>query len=351
MEDVKFSIIVPVYNTEKYIDECIQSVLIQSYKNYELILVDDGSVDNSGAICDAYADNYKQISSFHKANAGQLHTREYGIKKADGDFCVFLDSDDTLVPNALEIIYKTISKYECDCVVYDWNIVVNGKISEKKLNFSVEVFDTKRTIYKKIFSNSKYNSLCIKCIKTGAFLDVDYSSYYQIRRGEDLLHSLDALRNCSKVVFIPDALYNYTVNQESVTHTISPENYKVDFTVRERVLEFLTEEDVFKDEDYREYRGVCVRMLLSHVFIISSFKMPYKMKKQLFEQIISTNYIRNFLLAGEYDTAILGKKAKLFDLFKKKRYRTLISIVKVFSIMRRIKKMINCKQEKYGRTK
>lgn len=338
MNDIKFSIVVPVYNSQKYLDRCVDSVLNQSYQNFELLLIDDGSMDESGAKCDYYACKYEQVRSFHKQNAGQLHTREYGIERAIGDFCVFLDSDDSLVPDALQVISTIINKYSCDCVIYNWRRVFEDRIIEPKTDGKVEIIQDKSKLYKKIFSNSKYNSLCIKAIKRSAFTSKDHSNHYGIRRSEDLLHSLDAIKNCEKIVFIPNSLYNYTMNSNSVTHTISYDNYRVDFTVREAVLKFLEEEDVFAPIDYVEYRSACVRMLVSDIIMISCFNVPFKVKKELFDNIKQVEYCKNFLLNGDIERRIVGKKVFLFDLFKKKHYRTLVSIVKAFLIMRRIKK-------------
>ena len=126
MESIKFSVIVPVYKVEPYIRECIESVLHQTYQNYELILVDDGSPDNSGLICDEYKEKSDQIVVYHKPNAGSLHTRIYGIAHATGDYYVFLDSDDSLKENALQVIYQAITKYSCDCVIYEMDRLYNG---------------------------------------------------------------------------------------------------------------------------------------------------------------------------------------------------------------------------------
>ena len=128
MKNIKFSIIVPVYNTEQYIEECILSVLAQTYKNFELILVNDGSTDNSGLFIDLYANKDQRIKSYHKKNEGQIVTRNFAISKASGDFFVFLDSDDTLEKDTLSIIKDKVNLYDCDLIIYDSNRILNGKI-------------------------------------------------------------------------------------------------------------------------------------------------------------------------------------------------------------------------------
>ena len=111
---IKYSIIVPIYNIEKYIEECILSVINQSYKNYELVLVDDGSLDNSGIICDNYAKKYKKIKVIHKKNGGLSDARNAGIKISTGEYVLFLDGDDTLYNNCLEEINSQLSDDSID---------------------------------------------------------------------------------------------------------------------------------------------------------------------------------------------------------------------------------------------
>lgn len=101
---VKFSIIIPVYNVEKYLNECIESVMKQDYPNYEVILVDDGSTDSSGKICDVYAEKHTNVSVIHKKNGGLSDARNVGLNNAQGEYIVFVDSDDWIEPDSLKKI-------------------------------------------------------------------------------------------------------------------------------------------------------------------------------------------------------------------------------------------------------
>ena len=106
------SVIVPVYNEENSVGRCISSVLTQTYSNLELVLVDDGSTDASGSVCEHYADQDSRIRVFHKSNGGVSSARNLGISMAIGEYIMFLDSDDFLLPDALEILYSAIIKYK-----------------------------------------------------------------------------------------------------------------------------------------------------------------------------------------------------------------------------------------------
>lgn len=130
------SIIVPVYNTESYLRNAIDSVLRQEYKNWELILVDDGSTDGSGRICDEYSENDPRVRVIHKPNSGVSDTRNKGLDMAKGEWIFFLDSDDELYPYSLSSLLKC--SYDCDMVVsvYKLNVIDPKRISQNRLRKS-----------------------------------------------------------------------------------------------------------------------------------------------------------------------------------------------------------------------
>lgn len=115
--DIKFSIIVPVYNVEKYLDECIQSIINQTYSNWKLILIDDGSTDKSGTICLKYAEKDDRIVYFYKENTGQSDSRNIGITKASGDYMIFVDSDDYIHGDSLELLRNSIFEWNAPDVI------------------------------------------------------------------------------------------------------------------------------------------------------------------------------------------------------------------------------------------
>lgn len=113
------SVIIPVYNVEEYLRECVDSVLVQTYQNFEIILVDDGSTDSSGRICDEYAEKDSRISVIHQENRGPSKTRNTGLNNANGKYIYFLDSDDYIENNALELLVVTAESNDADLVFFD----------------------------------------------------------------------------------------------------------------------------------------------------------------------------------------------------------------------------------------
>lgn len=329
---MKFSIIVPVYNVEKYIDECINSVMMQTYKNFELILIDDGSTDRSGIICDYYAQKYGNIFTYHKRNKGQLHTRRYGIDRAQGDYYVFLDADDTLRKNALKTIKDKILTYHCDCVIYEFEKFLNGQSLEKKQDWIVEdrVITDKRELYRMVFLDHRYNSLCRKAVKASVFTGQDYGDFCYISHGEDLLQSLEILENCEKVVVISQPLYNYRMHEASLTHTICIENYHIDFVVEEQMMQLLERAAVFTEEDYRDLRNYRIKLLVDRIRIVASLDATMTQKIQRMVAIKPMPYFRDFLAVGKCDFWRLGTKGFYFWLFCKDQYTTVIILESIY---------------------
>ena len=213
-----FSIIVPVYNVEKYIAECIESVLNQSFGDYELILVDDGSTDKSLQICKEYAQrNADKIKLFHKENEGLLLTRRYGLKMSNGEYVVFLDSDDCLRNNALEELNRVIKNKKYDVIQF------NGS---RKADFSIPFMLYKKAggewtgeyVRRLLCGTDSLNNMCLKCIKRSVIdIDADYTEFKTVRRGEDLLQMLPIADCANTFYYLDKILYYYRLNTESIT--------------------------------------------------------------------------------------------------------------------------------------
>lgn len=338
--NIKFSILVPVYNAEEYLDDCIGSVLQQTYKNFELILVNDGSKDTSGEICDRYAKMHKNIFAYHKENAGQLHTREYAIEKATGDYYVFLDSDDTLRENALATICNKINEYQCDCVIYQLERVWDGKVLSPTPKFSDICITDKRELYKKCLLSSTYNSMCRKAVRAEVFQKrTDHPKDYSLRYGEDLVQTMEVLKNSNKVAFVDAVLYNYRVNPKSVMHSINYENTGFfEFSAYMRVLDFLKNEAVWTEGDYAQLRNYCILLLCSKLLELCKRNIPFCQKRKIISHARQTDFYQEFLSCTKKTELNLGKRAFIFRLFQKGHDRMLIAYLWIYWRIQDIKK-------------
>ena len=169
------SIIVPVYNVEKYLKKCIDSIINQTYKNLEILLIDDGSEDASGLICDHYAKVDKRIIVIHKKNGGLSDARNVGIKRARGKYLSFIDSDDNVDIDLIEYLYFLIKKYNAKMSICTHYVVFDGKKKIKSLGNKKEgVFDARTCIRKLCYHDNVDTSAWAKLYDAEIFKDIEY---------------------------------------------------------------------------------------------------------------------------------------------------------------------------------
>ena len=211
MQKGLIGVIVPVYKVEKYISECIDSILAQTYTNFRLILVDDGTPDNAGKICDEYAKKDTRITVIHQENAGVTRARARGVEEAnDCEWITFVDSDDTIAINAFEILTTHINN-NISIVVSD----INQWQKEKK-QISIEE-------YRKGIIYEQNCSLCSKLYKREIISEDSFNISRELYVGEDLLTSLRISFNTSlNIAVIPDNIYNYRYNNDSCINIFKP---------------------------------------------------------------------------------------------------------------------------------
>ncbi len=212
-----FSILVPVYNTAPYLSQCLDSVLAQDETDYELILVDDGSTDESGKMLDAYQAAHPQNTVVvHQENRGLIAARRKGVSLAKGEICIFLDSDDYLEPSCLSVLRKTIEQTGADVVIYNdycrfegsGVTTLNEPVFESGRTFEGE---EKRALYELLIGSYKLNNIWFKAIARPLLQadDTPYETYFGCSNGEDLLQSLYPLTHAKRVAYIDTPLYNY----------------------------------------------------------------------------------------------------------------------------------------------
>lgn len=200
------SVIVPVYNTEKYLRRCIDSVLAQSFIDFELLLINDGSKDNSGTICDEYAKRDNRVRVFHKKNGGVSSARNIGIENAKGKWITFVDSDDTLTKNALELMHANNNE---DIIIGAIKFEISQTIQHVEWNSSiVELKDFK------LFLNLNIDTMilrspCFKLFKKDIILKNHIKMDEKIVFGEDSLFVAEYLIYCKSIHSIKNVCYNY----------------------------------------------------------------------------------------------------------------------------------------------
>lgn len=211
---MKFSIIIPVYNAEKFLKESIESILCQSYSNFEIVIVDDGSTDASGEICDRYARNYpEKLKVLHNKNQGPMAARNSGIYAASGDICLFLDADDCFRSDALEMLKECICKHSCDVVIFNASSNKDYEAVDWKLPYKDQQCfecESKRTLYEKLITSKELNAVWSKAVKRNIALAIpeEYRSFSGCY-AEDLLQSSQIIKNAGKICYLDQNLYFY----------------------------------------------------------------------------------------------------------------------------------------------
>lgn len=234
----KITVIVPVYNVEKYLDRCITSITSQSYKDIQIILVDDGSTDSSSKQCEMWAAKDSRICVIHKENSGLGYARNSGLEMADGDYISFIDSDDYVDPDIYSKLIKRITEHNADICYFGCNYDANGKITEGKQVFPPKVFDPdqiREEILPISFGTSitkeadlyGIGSVCCGIYKRSLFEDnhLRFGSEREVLC-EDILFTSILLTKAQRVVFLNENLYYYCYNSTSLTHTFRLDRFE-----------------------------------------------------------------------------------------------------------------------------
>lgn len=218
------SIVVPIYNSSKYLDKCIKSILNQTYRDFELILVDDGSTDESYAICKHYADEDNRIKTIHKENGGQGSARNLGLDIARGEYIGFVDSDDFIHPNYYEMLIRLLNDYRADIVCCHYQFVQPDEdFQYSVLNYSdikqnARLISTKEFLqnYDKFYHAVSWISPCTKLCKREMFFSTRFPEG-KIDEDSYILHHL--IGNSKRIVRVEQKLYYYVWSQNSTSRS------------------------------------------------------------------------------------------------------------------------------------
>ena len=255
------SVIIPVYNVEKYLCECVDSVLKQTYENFEIILVNDGSTDSSGEICDEYVDKDERITVIHQKNSGPSKTRNTGLENANGKYIYFLDSDDYIENNALELLVGTAEADNADLVFFDAHSFSDDD-SEMKQGYAVKGnYETKSgyEILTELHNNKDYHcAIYLLFIKRQLLIDNNIAFLESAYCSEDMLFTYQTYCSAVKVVQCKNTLYHRRFRSGSiVTAKKTERHFRSCRDVYEEVRDY--SERIGKTDDYMatEYTVRC----------------------------------------------------------------------------------------------
>ena len=284
------SIIIPVYNVEKYISRCLDSLINQSYKNLEIILINDGSTDKSGEICDSYSNQYENIYVYHKKNGGVSSARNLGLEKINinSKFIGFIDPDDFIDQDMYKILYDNLIKYDADMSICDMEKVYNNNDYEKITNTNDEKITNNIDVLEAFFYDiERYGVVWNKLYKRECIKDIKFDV---VKSSEDIIYSQEAIYNSKKIVITNEKLYYYYQRKKSITKGGYKYFWEDFFYASERHIEF------YKKINNRYLTGLAIERCLGialGIFVdkYNSNSNDYRKWKQVYRLTLK-KYIR-----------------------------------------------------------
>lgn len=298
------SIIVPVYNVEKYLEACVDSIRRQTYSNLEIILVDDGSEDKSGDICEALAGEDTRIKVLRKKNGGASDARNKGVTCANGKYMLFCDGDDIIDLEFVEITVKKAEEHQCDLIYVDYKRVeTNGEIAICSSTLPTERIINIQSNPELLIQNP---SCCMKLYLREFYLktEISFPVGYQY---EDLGTIPRLLVHAKRIMYIKQPLYYYLIRGGSVT---TGTNGKRNYNDRKAIIEYVI--DYYKEcQIYEKYKDELEFLTLFHMYFIPIREMIYwngdcsfvsecrTYTEQLFPEYRKNLYIKRYLVKKE----------------------------------------------------
>lgn len=316
MEEL-ISIIVPVYNVEKYLLRCVESICNQSHRNLEIILVDDGSVDRSGQICDTLARQDSRISVIHKENGGQGIARNAALEIATGVYVAFIDSDDWISPNHIENLYRAVKCYDADVVIGSYT-AVGADQSERPCRTSLTegVYEDQEIRNKIILPLIGADANFFSDVQVNASSSMSLYSMKQIRQygirylnvrevvGEDLFFNLDCYFRAKKIVVVDEVGYYYFENEFSTSRKYDNKRFfrTLEFKkILENRAEFF---GLQKEAQIRIERSFLMKVRVLIRLIVIADDMSRAEKIQTIREILHNETVHRSLMCYPIETYI-----------------------------------------------
>ena len=339
------SIIVPIYNVENYLERCLNSLIEQTFKSLEIILVDDGSTDSSGKICEYYKKKHKNIKVIHKINGGLASARNEGLKYVQGEYVAFVDSDDWIEKKTYQILFERSKKNSPDIITYGYQKINNGKIIIKEVaEFSEGLYLEEKIrnliLPESIAREKAFNqvnlpvqlSACMNIYKD-SFLKENNLKFESERLvlSEDWLFNISCLCRAKSFQVIHEIFYNYDTRGNSLSMSFKPDSYERKCNLYKRYKEEIIKTNNFNDITKLRLRNFWVEAIYGcYIIEINAPILNIKRINKLFldsefkENISKLNF-KNCTLKGILFKFIvrfrLNSIFKYFYLLKKRNMR------------------------------
>lgn len=341
------SVVIPVYNVEKYLRECVDSVLAQTYRNFEIVLVDDGSPDNSGSICDDYASKHQNIKVVHKKNEGLGFARNSGMEVCQGKYVFFLDSDDSLRPDTLERLIEVAETHHAQAVHgRPSRFMVSGHYQGNVEKGEAVVLKGRETL--------RLNAICHFYAFPGeenvatqgsawcALFDLDFIRKHNLSFksereyiSEDYVFNYEVALKADCICQIPDTLYRYRVNPLSLTQSPKPDVMERTIDYCQKVEAMMLNDGFGAEASIRAFGYAASRIRAQYKYMyLSDVSLSQKLKRA--REWRALPYFTR--MSREFDPSRMSKLHRLnYALFLKGHFLTLYSLIKAQNIVRKLR--------------
>ncbi|MEZ7627275.1 MULTISPECIES: glycosyltransferase family 2 protein [unclassified Streptococcus] len=282
---MKYSVIIPVYNVEKYIDRCLKSIISQNYDDLEIIVIDNGSTDSSGSICDTYASEYSNISVYHIENHGVSAARNFGLAKAQGEFICFVDADDYLVGNLFSNMENQLDS-GLDLLVFSYYNSLEKNLSETTRSAKILPIEGKKdrnqfiALFTGLFLSDMMYTVWNKIYRR-EFLEEHRIMFEQYELGEDVRFNLNVFECVHTISFSKTCYYVYVSGRtDSAMGQYNPYRMSYQLEELEKVDQLMTGWDIHDDQFIDQIKA---RILMSNIQNISNQKMSLSKKRHYVE--------------------------------------------------------------------
>lgn len=313
------SVVVPVYNVENYLDECIVSIINQSYFNIEIILVNDGSSDKSYDICEKYKSLDSRIKVIHKENGGLSSARNKGLELARGEYIVFIDSDDYIKNDYILLLYESISKMNSDISICEFELIIKESIKEKNISLNPRNIYSNIEVLKKTLLGEVECYAWNKMYKTALLKENDIY-YPEGKLYEDIPTFIKILLKAKRISFVKEQLYSYRIREGSITFE---KNRKLinDFNYAINKANFLIEDIIAKnkiEEELMNFNIMLCIMNLNNLAKYTNYKNKIFYKE--YRNIFNKRYLDYTIFSVIKNKYILKRVKRDFILFKLKLF-------------------------------
>jgi glycosyltransferase involved in cell wall biosynthesis len=301
----KISIVIPIYNQEKYLRKCLDSIEAQTFRDFEAILVDDGSTDASARICKEYAQRDNRFVYFYKDNGGVSSARQYGHDHVSGEYTIHCDPDDWVEPDWLEALYTEAIRTNADMTICDYYCDRSDSSTiSPQLNDNLSVNSVRRQLFR-----WSLWSCWNKLIRTDCFRQSNVRFPENINYGEDRIYGTKILTYCRNIAYVKLPLYHYIQNSDSLTHTISKQSVEELIRTYERLYELVNDKEILNLLDDESASSILWRAWLCPEYSPKAFK---HLSKQYRSNIIGSKKLSKMrkilLFLGSYGPTSLVKK-------------------------------------------